>query len=426
MGALRSLASGLAVCLVLGCGAVAAEELVLPYSCTMDGGVPRLTPSEETTYRIIGPRQDMPFPSCSGSAAWTCETMMIYKFSIECAGQRVAWAKVAASAREVGVHLPSQLPAGYAPVSKLRGRFVFPGFGRTTTMPQVASQTLSADAVIEPAALRSESEPEQAPWITVVDPAAALVNTPASGNAWKVAGVLSMLLISMMAACLLLVRRRQLTSFEFLNSAARGTSRAAGLWKFVTEAFSRGASGFSRSYENWRAATAQDGDESDEANPLGHVHARLHEIEHLVASLPGDLLLRDVLASELDALYDRTADLGRRAAQLGPEKLRAAVRAITRDLDRIARIAQGAMFGPDDRATAAESDPPTTVFEAYRILGLNPDAPDAAVKKIVDALRMSWHPDHARDEADRRHREQRIKQINAAWDLLKVRPAAAA
>lgn len=427
MGALRFLASGLAVCLVLGCGAVEAEELVLPYSCTMDGGTPRLTPSEETTYRIIGPRQDLAFPSCSGSAAWTCETMMIYKFTTECGSQRVAWSKVAASAREVGVRLPDQLPPGYAPVSKLRGRFVFPGFGRTTTMPQVATQSLSADAVIEPAALRSEDvEPEPAQWITVVDPAVSLVTGPSSGNAWKVAGVLSMLLISMMAACLLLVRRRQVTSFAFMHSAARESSRAGRAWEFVRASFTRGASAFGQSYENWRAASEHDDDEVDEASLLGHVHARLHEIEHLVASLPGDLLLRDVLASELDSLYDRTADLGRRASQIGPEKLRSGVRAITRDLDRIARIAHGAMSGSEERATAADSDPPSTIFEAYRILGLNPDAPDAAVKKIVDALRMSWHPDHARDEADRLHREQRIKQINAAWDLLKVRQAAAA
>ncbi len=430
MGALRFLASGLAVCLALGCGAVEAEELVLPYSCTMDGGTPRLTPSEETTYRIIGPRQDLAFPSCSGSAAWTCETMMIYKFAIECGGQRVAWAKVAAAARETGVRLPDQLPAGYAPVSKLRGRFVFPGFGRTTTMPQVASQSLSADAVIEPAALRSEGEggAEPAPWITVVDPATALAAGPGSGNAWKVAGVLSMLLISMMAACLLLVRRRELTSFAFSHATAREDARTGRLWDFVTGSLSRGAAAFGRSYESWKAASASDEaeEEEDGSNPIGHVHARLHEIEHLVASLPGDLLLRDVLASELDSLYDRTADLGRRAAQIGPEKLRSAVRAITRDLDRIARIAQGAMPAWEERASTAEADPPSTIFEAYRILGLNPDAPDAAVKKIVDALRMSWHPDHARDEADRLHREQRIKQINAAWDLLKVRRAAAA
>ncbi|WP_245280087.1 J domain-containing protein [Hyphomicrobium sp. 99] len=413
--------------MVLGCAAVEADELVLPYSCTMEKGAPRLSPSEETTYRIIGPREDLPFSSCSGSAAWTCETMMVYKFSVDCGGQRVAWARVAASARASGVRLPDQLPPGYAPVSKLRGRFVFPGFAHATTLPQVASQPLSADAVIEPASLRSEPEPAATQWITVVDPAAASAAAPGSGNALKVAGVVSTLLISLMAACLVLVRRRQLMSFEFLHFAGREGPLPARLWDLVAASFARGASAFRKSYENFKAASAHDDDDGENANSLAHVHARLHETELLVAGLPGDLLLRDVLASELDGLYDRVAELGRRAGQIGPEKLRSAVRAITRDLDRIARIAQGAVpVSHEESAAAAEPDAPSTTFEAYRILGLNPDAPDAAVKKIVDALRMSWHPDHARDEADRRYREQRIKQVNAAWDILKVRTAAAA
>jgi hypothetical protein len=427
MGALRFLASGLAVSMVLGSGVVDADELVLPYTCTMDGGAPRLSPSEENSYRIIGPREDLAFPSCSGSAAWTCETMMIYKFSINCGGQRVAWSRVAASARAFGVHLPDRLPSGYAPVSKLRGRFVFPGFGQTTMLPQVASQTLAADAVIEPAALHSEWETAPTQWITVVDPEAAPAASPSSGAALKVAGVISTLLASLMAACLVLVRRRQLASFEFLHFAAGEGSLPARVWEFVAAPFARGAAAFRKSYESYEASSANVGEEDEHYNPLAQVHVRLHETELLVAGLPGDLLLRDVLASELDSLYDRTAELGRRITQIGPEKLRSAVRAITRDLDRITRIAQGAAPTPDDeRAASHEPDAPSTIFEAYRILGLNPDAPDAAVKKIVDALRMSWHPDHARDEADRRYREQRIKQVNAAWDLLKVRTAAAA
>jgi DnaJ-domain-containing protein 1 len=146
-----------------------------------------------------------------------------------------------------------------------------------------------------------------------------------------------------------------------------------------------------------------------------------------VAALPADLLLRDVLASELDSLHDRAADLGRRVDQLGTERMRSAIRSLMRDLDRITRIAQGATQGPEEVGRPApDPDPPSTIFEAYRVLGLNPDAPDAAVKKIVDALRMSWHPDHARNEADRLYREQRIKQINAAWDLLRDKLAAAA
>lgn len=428
MGALRFLASGLAVmCMVLGSGVVDADELVLPYSCTMDGGAPRLSPSEENTYRIIGPREDLAFPSCSGSAAWTCETMMIYKFSINCGGQRVAWSKVAASARALGVHLPDRLPPGYAPVSKLRGRFVFPGFAHATMLPQVASQTLAADAVILPAALRSEREPEPTQWVTVVDPEAASAASPGSGNALKVAGVVSILLASLMGACLVFVRRRQLASFEFLHFAAGDGSLPARVWEFVAAPFARGAAAFRKSYESYEAASVSDGEDSEYADQLAQVHVRLHEAEALVAGLPSDLLLRDVLASEIDSLYDRTAELRRRVGQIGPEKLRAAIRAMTRDLDRITRIAQGAApASHDERPASHEPDAPSTIFEAYRILGLNPDAPDAAVKKIVDALRMSWHPDHARDEADRRYREQRIKQVNAAWDLLKVRTAEAA
>jgi DnaJ-class molecular chaperone len=101
------------------------------------------------------------------------------------------------------------------------------------------------------------------------------------------------------------------------------------------------------------------------------------------------------------------------------------LRAVQRDLDRITRIVYGTAR-KEEAAAPRPADVPSTVFEAYRILGLNPEAPPAAVKKVVDALRMSWHPDHARSEADRRHREERIKQINAAWDLLKTSQAAAA
>ena len=61
---------------------------------------------------------------------------------------------------------------------------------------------------------------------------------------------------------------------------------------------------------------------------------------------------------------------------------------------------------------------PRTTSEAYDVLGVNADVSEGVLKKIVDALRMSWHPDHARDEDDRRVREERIRQINIAWDLI--------
>jgi len=63
---------------------------------------------------------------------------------------------------------------------------------------------------------------------------------------------------------------------------------------------------------------------------------------------------------------------------------------------------------------------PQTRVEALQMLGVgvSPDATETAMKKIVDGLRLSWHPDLAKDEADRQLREFRLKQINAAWDLI--------
>ncbi|MFZ4808549.1 MAG: hypothetical protein ACOYLQ_14935 [Hyphomicrobiaceae bacterium] len=63
---------------------------------------------------------------------------------------------------------------------------------------------------------------------------------------------------------------------------------------------------------------------------------------------------------------------------------------------------------------------PQTPQDALRVLGLGlgPDADLIAIKKMVDALRFSWHPDRANDADDRQLREWRIRQINAAWEIL--------
>jgi hypothetical protein len=68
---------------------------------------------------------------------------------------------------------------------------------------------------------------------------------------------------------------------------------------------------------------------------------------------------------------------------------------------------------------------PTNYAEALELLGAAPDASLAAVKKIVDGMRQSWHPDLARSETDRRVRQRRMQQINVAWDLVSQRRTAA-
>jgi hypothetical protein len=77
--------------------------------------------------------------------------------------------------------------------------------------------------------------------------------------------------------------------------------------------------------------------------------------------------------------------------------------------------------GAADAALSAWGDGmPRTRNEAFQVLGIGiaPGANALAIKKVVDALRVSWHPDLARDEPDRQLRELRSKQINAAWELL--------
>lgn len=63
---------------------------------------------------------------------------------------------------------------------------------------------------------------------------------------------------------------------------------------------------------------------------------------------------------------------------------------------------------------------PGNKHEALELLGMGVASERnlSSLKKIIDGLRMNWHPDHACDEADRRLREVRLKQINAAWDIL--------
>ena len=98
-------------------------------------------------------------------------------------------------------------------------------------------------------------------------------------------------------------------------------------------------------------------------------------------------------------------------------------RALVRELERIRRIAESAAASfTGGRQTCTL---PRTTSEAYDVLRVNADVSEDVLKKIVDALRMSWHPDHARDEQDRKAREERMRQINVAWDIITSKREAA-
>jgi len=145
-------------------------------------------------------------------------------------------------------------------------------------------------------------------------------------------------------------------------------------------------------------------------------------VRQIVADQVPDGAVRDVLVADLSVIEARLhgqelADaLAEGKIELAQSIYAQAVLDLerTRTLSRIEHERALQLVGEQHRF-------PVTIEEACAFLGVNPRASEAVVKKVVDALRQNWHPDLAGDEADRHAREERIKQINAAWDLIRLR-----
>ena len=149
--------------------------------------------------------------------------------------------------------------------------------------------------------------------------------------------------------------------------------------------------------------------------------ALLGIVRQIIADHVPDGALRKVLIADLATIADRL-DGPELATALDEGRLDLVhpvyAQAIL-DLERVRTLAriehQRALEVAEPRRL------PETFDEACEFLGVNPRASHAVVKKVVDALRQNWHPDLAGDESDRIEREERIKRINAAWDLIRAR-----
>ena len=150
--------------------------------------------------------------------------------------------------------------------------------------------------------------------------------------------------------------------------------------------------------------------------------ALLELVRQIIADHVPDGALREVLAVDLNAIAARLdgPELARALAEGRLDLVHPVYAQAILDLERartIARIEHQRML----EATGLPRRLPETVEEACNFLGVNPRAGEAVVKKVVDALRQNWHPDLADDDTDRAAREERIKRINAAWDLIRSR-----
>ncbi len=479
----------MAALLLAACGPVsmaAADGVILPYRCELKDGAPRLSPAEPSRFEIVGERQERAYTACRDGKSANCRSMMVHRFDVNCAGKKVAWARLAAQmetdrvggswfadgrlnlvmrppAKPGDKNAPKRkmrfvLPPGYAPVGEVGARIAFagtePGTDETIEPAQATdangetAQPPSEGVTVEPIpnaetipALLDQSAIFDS-WQTVVQTAEAAVPgqaglTPAheisgattSSIFWWTA---SLLAGSLIAAAAWMTRHRRLGAGAGASMRAAGAALDPVLARIpvpavnpVLERLGAAFSGVGASLRarwvslKWRWFTAEKPWEwrnTTIANGAQSAEALFARADKAVRSLGPASVLRDTLTAELRNVRQKLDGLRGASGDVRTARLSASLRAIVRDLERIGRIADSAAASlKTDRDSVVI---PNTRTEAFEVLGLNPDTPEATLKRIVDALRMGWHPDHARDEADKASREDRTKQINIAWDLI--------
>ena len=442
--------------------AAAKERLHMPFECTASSKKLSVRPGATTAYDVVGPRTDQPVTACHRDSD-ICTTLMVHRFEILCGSTRVPWMYVAHAASthlagrrwiergRMGIIRPAKtggaterwmLPAGYAPLGEVGARLesgvppsnpdALPAAAAAKDDPAIASEEKPAPGMSPPAAaavaqpkLTPQTPPQPVPAPPVSAPAtpptpgkvleavdlseaapAVMLEPSSSGLAYIWLAALGLL-----AVLAIVARRENILTFSSQTEGLRSQVKAG--VESLRERLLRVQEGFSEP----PGLSGPEVQDPALANAAWQAAALLDQIEQAVAELDRSTPLRDVLQDELDSIHQRL--VATRAAALdggSAEKAASQFRALIRELERVRRIANSAAtsFANPRLGSAA----PQTKSEAYALLGVNSDVSDSIVKKIVDALRITWHPDHAKNEQDRLVREDRIKQINIAWDII--------
>ncbi len=142
------------------------------------------------------------------------------------------------------------------------------------------------------------------------------------------------------------------------------------------------------------------------------------DINVRVSDIKGAAPLRRVLLREVRAMEQFLATTIQTAPDDPREwrRMRLRLQRVVTDLIRLKDITDGARRSLTSRVIS--EDLPRDKQEAFEVLGANPEASEKILKRLVDALRATWHPDLAANDDDRELRDRRIKQINVAWDLI--------
>jgi len=375
---------------VLGGSACFADErLVMPYSCQSRGDNVWLVPGPDQSYRILGTVDHQLYTACPLKKPEVCQSWLLHKFEVDCAGARVSWLSVVDAMTKwssnrlwvsdgslhvkirtrrarverrpcltlhfqygpwvYAVHSPCgrnhsldsvavSLPPGFAPTSGLPARLV--SVAEPNAVPTEASASAGLAAYVDPS-----TEPHATPSRIIRE----TTGTALKGGDHATSSVAE--------------------PTPDASAPEQGTESTSSIEPFNPQ------SGHKLSFQDaWLVLAG----------------LSLASVVLLLWIKPlrhkGDLVLlnRRVMWQARDAFGD---------AAVAPAD-------VTKKFD-----------GNDDWL-------PSTHIDALLLLGAGPETAKEALKKSVNRLRQSWHPDLARTDEDRRVRERRLKQINVAWEII--------
>ncbi len=420
--------------------AFADDLLVMPYSCTIVDGRPQLTPAPNQSHRIIGAREQRSLRTCSPINPALCRQWTIHRFDVDCEGMALPWASVIANAQpqrawlengRLHIRMPPswtmapddpcsaepgrgepwrygrlqrycadrraltppavvEMPAGFAPLLGIDAIFVTPPPAKNVA-PQATHSPqapMVAAAPFPPNITRTEPVQPGAPKEPLREPPPA---KPPVANAEAVA----------------LAPAPAPVIPKIINRPDVATETTASPPVTVVE-----------------TETAAVETSVLAVNPEAPMPASsaLAFARWAVLALAAVLLAFAAVAlTQARARRHQPAASRALAPRWGenepPRKVVPARRGAT----------EGLAIWSTTTATSPtwNEEVPRTRSDALHVLGMGvtADANVVAIKKIVDGLRQTWHPDLARDPSDREVRERRMKQINVAWDILAAKPA---
>ena len=458
-----------------------AEQIVLPFDCRLTGGRVEASPSSDQAYRIFGPREQKVFRACSRQNPDRCRSFMLHRFTMACGGARVTWpefyAAISAHTGRRAVLDEGQIRYRVGERWRARENYGFddpfedrpggPGAGGgTVTMPRGFAPLTGTNAIFTPldprvaeleeAEGRKDLDPDAPPVADLKPPAPVPAKRPPEERvmadakpadpappAAEIKSAPPPAPATVTAPAPQPAPAPEPAPAVAPSAAVSATTPPPPMAPTILNNPAAAKLRDAASPEKESATTVVAASEvplpaaspgSNPSPPATSVKGWEGSGGSRALSMPPLYIAMAIAAATLLALL---AILKQQAAQA---------------MGQAAPVAGPRPHGPDEPVLPGFDPPaaspgqalalrepaappsatgragqatgmPATRAEALDLLGLSADAPEAAIRKVVEALRQSWHPDLATTKEDRAAREERLKRINVAADLLSRRTA---